>query len=52
MAGVCSDDGRVTILMPHPERTRVTANFSWHPDGWGNTSPWARMFRNARVWVG
>ncbi|MBS0199105.1 MAG: phosphoribosylformylglycinamidine synthase [Proteobacteria bacterium] len=52
MAGVCSDDGRVTILMPHPERTRITANFSWHPESWGDTSPWARMFRNARVWVG
>ncbi len=52
MAGVCSDDGRVTILMPHPERTRIAANFSWHPDSWGDTSPWARMFRNARVWVG
>ncbi|WP_103074322.1 phosphoribosylformylglycinamidine synthase [Solilutibacter silvestris] len=52
IAGVCSDDGRVTILMPHPERTLAAANFSWHPDSWGDTSPWARMFRNARTWVG
>jgi phosphoribosylformylglycinamidine synthase len=25
---------------------------SWHPDGWGDDSPWMRMFRNARAWVG
>jgi len=25
---------------------------SWHPDGWGEDSPWMRMFRNARVWLG
>ena len=57
IAGVCSDDGRVTILMPHPERTLRNANFSWAPRDWrdasaADDSPWQRMFRNARVWVG
>ncbi|HJW45396.1 MAG TPA: phosphoribosylformylglycinamidine synthase, partial [Lysobacter sp.] len=57
IAGLCSDDGRVTILMPHPERTLRTANFSWAPRDWNDAqasgdSPWQRMFRNARVWVG
>ncbi|GAB3348559.1 phosphoribosylformylglycinamidine synthase [Lysobacter tyrosinilyticus] len=57
IAGLCSDDGRVTILMPHPERTLRNANFSWAPREWDGplstgASPWQRMFRNARVWVG
>ena len=52
ITGLTSDDGRVTILMPHPERTPRSANHSWHPVGWPDDSPWLRMFRNARVWVG
>ena len=52
ITGLTSDDGRVTILMPHPERTLRTANFSWAPREWGEDSPWLRMFRNARVAVG
>jgi phosphoribosylformylglycinamidine synthase len=52
VTGLCNDDGRVTILMPHPERVIRTLSHSWHPDGWGNDSPWLRMFRNARKWVG
>ena len=52
VTGVCNADGRVTILMPHPERTLRTVNFSWAPRGWGDESPWLRMFRNARQWVG
>ena len=51
IAGVASQDGRVTILMPHPERTLTAANFSWHPAEWGDASPWSRMFQNARAWV-
>ena len=45
-------DGRVTILMPHPERVHRSAQMSWAPRGFGEASPWLRMFRNARVWVG
>ena len=52
IAGLCSDDGRATILMPHPERTLRTANFSWAPADWPEDGPWMRMFRNARAWVG
>ncbi|RPI41128.1 MAG: phosphoribosylformylglycinamidine synthase, partial [Betaproteobacteria bacterium] len=52
ITGLTTPDGRVTILMPHPERCYLTAQLSWHPEGWPEASPWARMFRNARVWVG
>jgi phosphoribosylformylglycinamidine synthase len=52
IAGLASADGRVTILMPHPERVFRTLQHSWHPDGWGEDGPWMRLFRNARVWVG
>ncbi|GAA4999461.1 phosphoribosylformylglycinamidine synthase [Pseudoluteimonas lycopersici] len=51
VAGLCNDDGRVTILMPHPERTPRSANLSWAPRDWPSDSPWLRMFRNARAWV-
>jgi phosphoribosylformylglycinamidine synthase len=52
LAGFTAADGRVTIMMPHPERVFRTAQMSWHPDNWGEDSPWMRMFRNARVWCG
>ncbi len=52
ITGLTTPDGRVTILMPHPERCYRSVQFSWHPQGWPEDSPWARMFRNARVWVG
>ena len=48
IAGLCNADGRVTILMPHPERVFRTAQLSWAPAGWGEASPWLRLFRNAR----
>ena len=51
IAGLSSEDGRVTILMPHPERTPRNINLSWAPREWGEDSPWLRMFRNARAWV-
>jgi phosphoribosylformylglycinamidine synthase len=46
-----TSDGRVTILMPHPERVFRAVQLSWNPFS-GPDSPWMRMFRNARVWVG
>ncbi|MEI6860206.1 MAG: phosphoribosylformylglycinamidine synthase [Shewanella sp.] len=52
LSGICSIDGRVTIMMPHPERVFRTVANSWHPDSWGEDSPWMRMFRNARVKLG
>ena len=52
LAGVTTADGRFTIMMPHPERTARTVQMSWHPADLGEDSPWMRMFRNARVWLG
>jgi len=52
ITGLTTPDGRFTILMPHPERVFRTVQMSWHPEGWGEDSPWLRMFRNARVWLG
>jgi phosphoribosylformylglycinamidine synthase len=52
ITGITSEDGRVTIMMPHPERVYRTVQMSWHPHNWEEDSPWLRMFRNARVWVG
>ncbi len=51
ITGLTSEDGRVTIMMPHPERIFRTVQHSWHPADWGEDGPWLRMFRNARVWV-
>ena len=45
-------DGRVTILMPHPERSARPHQPTWRPRGWGPRSPWQRLFDNARAWVG
>jgi phosphoribosylformylglycinamidine synthase len=52
ITGLCNADGRVTIMMPHPERVIRTVQNSWHPDDWGEDGPWMRLFRNARRWVG
>ncbi|MFN3843517.1 MAG: phosphoribosylformylglycinamidine synthase [Rehaibacterium terrae] len=52
ITGLTSEDGRATLLMPHPERVFRSVQMSWHPADWGEDSPWMRMFRNARVWVG
>lgn len=52
ITGVSSVDGRVTIMMPHPERVFRNVTNSWAPADQGEDSGWMRMFRNARVWVG
>ncbi|MDH3552976.1 MAG: phosphoribosylformylglycinamidine synthase subunit PurQ, partial [Gammaproteobacteria bacterium] len=52
ICGLSNEDGRVTIMMPHPERVALTMQNSWHPDEWGTDGPWMRMFRNARVAIG
>ena len=58
ITGLCNADGRVTILMPHPERLLRALNYSWAPAEWrddchdnGGWSPWMRMFENARAWL-
>ncbi|MEI6738113.1 MAG: phosphoribosylformylglycinamidine synthase subunit PurQ, partial [Pseudomonadota bacterium] len=52
MTAFTTEDGRFTIMMPHPERASLSVNLSWHPRDWKRESPWMRMFRNARVWTG
>ena len=52
ITALTTTDGRVTIMMPHPERVFRTVANSWHPDSWGEDSPWVRMFRNARAFIG
>jgi phosphoribosylformylglycinamidine synthase len=51
ISGLTTLDGRVTILMPQPERAFRTVQYSWYPDSWGEDGPWLRFFRNARIWV-
>ena len=52
ITGLCNADGRVTIMMPHPERVYRASQLSWCPPGWSDDSGWMRLFRNARVWLG
>lgn len=52
ITGLCNNDGRFTIMMPHPERVFMAVQNSWHPDDWQEDAPWMRMFRNARKWFG
>jgi len=52
IAGYTSPDGRVTIMMPHPERVFRNVQLSWKPKEWTQEfSPWMQMFRNARQWM-
>ncbi|MBN3859638.1 phosphoribosylformylglycinamidine synthase [Neisseriaceae bacterium PsAf] len=51
IAGISNQDGRVTIMMPHPERVIRNVQFSWHPESWqGEYSPWMQMFLSARTY--
>ena len=52
IAGITNADGRITIMMPHPERVYKTAQMSWQPEGWGEMSGWYRMFAAARKALG
>lgn len=52
ITAVTTPDGRFTVMMPHPERVMRAICNSWHPDDWREDSPWVRLFRNARVFVG
>ncbi len=51
ITSLASRDGRVTIMMPHPERVFRTTQLSWAPKDWGEDSPWMRLFLNARMYV-
>ncbi len=52
LTAVTTPDGRFTVLMPHPERVLRNAQMSWTSGSVDEMSPWLRMFRNARAWVG
>jgi phosphoribosylformylglycinamidine synthase len=52
LTALTTTSGRVTIMMPHPERVFRSACMSWSPRDWGEDSPWMRLFYNARAWVG
>ena len=51
IAGLSSKDGRVTIMMPHPERVFRACQNSWYPEGLDESAPSMRLFRNARRWL-
>jgi phosphoribosylformylglycinamidine synthase len=51
LAGLCSTDGRVTSVMPHPERVFRSVQNSWAPKQWAEDGGWMRLFRNARVFT-
>jgi phosphoribosylformylglycinamidine synthase len=52
MTALTTTTGRVTIMMPHPERVFRSACMSWAPRDWAEDSPWMKLFYNARDWVG
>jgi phosphoribosylformylglycinamidine synthase len=52
VAAITSDDGRATLIMPHPERVFRAVQYSWRPRSWTDDAPWMRLFRNARTFVG
>ena len=52
ITAITTTDGRVTIIMPHPERVFRSVQLSWRPEDLGEDAPWLRLFRNARVFVG
>ena len=51
ITGICNADGRINIMMPHPERVFRSVQMSWAPSDWPEDSGWMRLFRNARMWV-
>ncbi|MDN3523532.1 phosphoribosylformylglycinamidine synthase [Halomonas ramblicola] len=52
ITGLTTPDGRVTVMMPHPERVVRAVTNSWRPAEWTRDGAWLRLFRNARVWAG
>ena len=48
ITGITAANGRITIMMPHPERVFRKLQMSWHPKDWKEFSPWMQIFVNAR----
>ena len=51
IAGVTNASGTITLMMPHPERSFLSAQHSWKPENWDEYSPWIKFFLNAREFV-
>lgn len=51
VVGMTSEDGRASILMPHPERCFRSTQLSWYPKSWEENSPWFNLFVNAFNWI-
>ncbi|MFN7095501.1 MAG: phosphoribosylformylglycinamidine synthase subunit PurQ, partial [Burkholderiales bacterium] len=51
ITAVTNNDGRFTLMMPHPERTFKSMQMSWHDKSWDNMGPWFKLFLNARDFV-
>ena len=52
LTGFSNDDGRFTIMMPHPERVFLKKQYSWIAEDWQHEDgPWMRLFQNARNWL-
>lgn len=49
ITGLCNEDGRITIMMPHPERVFLSSQHAWHPSTWEREGPWMQLFYNARA---
>ncbi len=52
VASICNNDGRITLMMPHPERVFRSVQFSWYPETWGEEGPWLRLFKEAAFMLG
>ncbi len=52
LTAVTTADGRFTAMMPHAERVFRNVQMSWTGGDLGADSPWLRIWRNARKWVG
>ena len=51
VAGITNDSGRVTLMMPHPERAFLSYQYSWCPEDWEIYGPWMKFFLNAREFI-
>ena len=51
IAGITNESGRVTLMMPHPERAFLSYQYSWCPEDWEEYGPWMKFFLNAREFV-
>jgi phosphoribosylformylglycinamidine synthase len=53
VAGLCSNDGRHLVMMPHLERATFPWNWAYYPEERKSDiiSPWVEAFVNAKEWI-